>query len=1224
MQRFGWRRAKPSVITLADRARDTRQWELAGGYYRDALRRKPENPPIWVQYGHVLKEAGHLREAETAYRRAIAYDQHSADSHLQLGHVLKIQDKQQEARAAYLRALALDPSLNDASFELAQLGWSNPHLSELRGIAEHSVPVSSLIPTRKSEQSFRVRTVRRPRNRASDEDIALIAPYFEGDGVLAQLGDDGFEIFDAAEYLSNPALWSYSPHYLFDPNWYAGRLAEPLDPAVNPFLHYLRVGMCEGQSPHPLFDPEFYIARWKQEQPGALVDKVFDHYLRYGSERDISPHRLFSPARYRKLYLDGADEGLNPLKHYLSQGYRTWCDPHLLFDEGWYRTRAPNLDHNTPGLVDYIVRGEKLEIDPHPLFRTRYYLDQDPNQGFERTALEAYLTGSADSDPHPLFSTTYYFKQSDGAGALTPLEHYLEEGWRQGLDPHPFFRTNWYLHLSMDIAERTTNPLLHYEKVGRRTGKGPNPFFDPLWYETRFLGGETALLPEQHYLSTGLAYDLPGRDTHPLHSGSLLRLTNIPKIPLCDVCKLPTSRPTPRIGVFLHAYYPELGKEIFGYLNNIPETCTVFLSTDTAAKAERLRRIAKRCLRHRMEIRVLPNRGRDIAPWLVGFADRMREVEIGIHLHTKKSPHWESDLHAWRRYLFDGLVGSPETVAAHLKILSHESVGASLMEHFYPLIRVGEINWGHNLELVRDLVGLCKVEIGDQTPLDFPSGSMFWFKPRALAPLLELDLRFEMFEPETGAVDGSLAHAIERSLLYIVEAAGYGWVQTTARSDLLEPACGDPLSLESFLANGGVRILPIERRPVALRRLLPVDLVPFNTTASAAKKPRLNLVVPTIDRTLGYAGLANCFELFFKLMDALGKDWDARILGTGHDPTVRFIPPEGFAFVELGEFDWSGRSTVCNATQRTWRLMDLRRDDIFLATAWQTAHITSLVCEDQSRIFHIPQRKFIYFIQDYEPPFHPWSSLYYLADATYQRPENFDAVFNTEILARFFKDHKGIEGYKYNPAFTPQIAQSVRRVKRLKNCLIYYRTHAVRNCHELCEIIVEELVNKDPQFYADWRFLAIGEGSPETVPGSRIERLGRLSLEEYGGLMSRSAVGLSLMVSPHPSYPPLEMAAAGMLVLANTYEAKDLSKLHENIVSWRSGRISDAVVQLDRLCRAFEHDEEVGWRGKSKVDWFFTPTDNLQEIARALAKQLKTTQASEGHAPSPHATAVIF
>src|SRR5215469_10462588 len=124
MLKFTRRRAKPSVITLADRARDAGQWELAAKYYRTAIRRKPKNPPIWVQYGHVLKESGRLAEAEHAYRAAVLYDPGSADPHLQLGRVLKIQGKREEAWAACLQAIALDPLLESTSFELAQFGWS--------------------------------------------------------------------------------------------------------------------------------------------------------------------------------------------------------------------------------------------------------------------------------------------------------------------------------------------------------------------------------------------------------------------------------------------------------------------------------------------------------------------------------------------------------------------------------------------------------------------------------------------------------------------------------------------------------------------------------------------------------------------------------------------------------------------------------------------------------------------------------------------------------------------------------------------------------------------------------------------------------------------------------------------------------------------------------------------------------------------------------------------
>jgi WD40 repeat protein len=125
-----------SIITRADRARDIRQWELAARLYRKALNRNPKNPPIWLQYGHVLKESGKPTEAESAYRIAIGYQPGASDAHLHLGHVLKLRGKRCDAEAAYLRALAIDPMLPEPLEELRRLGWSNAHLAELKQAVE--------------------------------------------------------------------------------------------------------------------------------------------------------------------------------------------------------------------------------------------------------------------------------------------------------------------------------------------------------------------------------------------------------------------------------------------------------------------------------------------------------------------------------------------------------------------------------------------------------------------------------------------------------------------------------------------------------------------------------------------------------------------------------------------------------------------------------------------------------------------------------------------------------------------------------------------------------------------------------------------------------------------------------------------------------------------------------------------------------------------------------
>lgn len=147
---------RKSVIALADRARDAGDWITAARLYRRALDRNPNNPPIWVQYGHALKESGRLEEAEGAYRTAIAYDPRAADTWVQLGHVLKQRGRTEAATAAYLRAFALDPRLGDVLRELTTLGWSEAELAELRiaaGIAGPTPPKEAAeYPTEETAQ----------------------------------------------------------------------------------------------------------------------------------------------------------------------------------------------------------------------------------------------------------------------------------------------------------------------------------------------------------------------------------------------------------------------------------------------------------------------------------------------------------------------------------------------------------------------------------------------------------------------------------------------------------------------------------------------------------------------------------------------------------------------------------------------------------------------------------------------------------------------------------------------------------------------------------------------------------------------------------------------------------------------------------------------------------------------------------------------------------------
>src|SRR5207253_757076 len=97
-------------------------WTIAAEAYAAVVELAPELAPIWVQYGHMLKEAGKREQAQKAYEKALEIEPENADTHLQLGHLHKLMEDKPAAVEMYRRALEIDPMLTDATAELKRLG----------------------------------------------------------------------------------------------------------------------------------------------------------------------------------------------------------------------------------------------------------------------------------------------------------------------------------------------------------------------------------------------------------------------------------------------------------------------------------------------------------------------------------------------------------------------------------------------------------------------------------------------------------------------------------------------------------------------------------------------------------------------------------------------------------------------------------------------------------------------------------------------------------------------------------------------------------------------------------------------------------------------------------------------------------------------------------------------------------------------------------------------
>jgi tetratricopeptide (TPR) repeat protein len=103
--------------------------------YGAALRINPTQASIWIQYGHMLKEQGHLTAAEKAYRRAIGHDERDGETHLHLGHLLIGQGRMEEAIPIFQRAYALDPASLEGRNILEALGAAMPDGADKLGEA---------------------------------------------------------------------------------------------------------------------------------------------------------------------------------------------------------------------------------------------------------------------------------------------------------------------------------------------------------------------------------------------------------------------------------------------------------------------------------------------------------------------------------------------------------------------------------------------------------------------------------------------------------------------------------------------------------------------------------------------------------------------------------------------------------------------------------------------------------------------------------------------------------------------------------------------------------------------------------------------------------------------------------------------------------------------------------------------------------------------------------
>jgi glycosyltransferase involved in cell wall biosynthesis len=269
--------------------------------------------------------------------------------------------------------------------------------------------------------------------------------------------------------------------------------------------------------------------------------------------------------------------------------------------------------------------------------------------------------------------------------------------------------------------------------------------------------------------------------------------------------------------------------------------------------------------------------------------------------------------------------------------------------------------------------------------------------------------------------------------------------------------------------------------------------------------------------------------------------------------------------------------------------------DAFVATTFWTAHAAAAAVAATER------QRFLYLIQEYEPYTFAMGSWAAAARRSYELPHV--ALFSTELLRDFFAARGygvfaagAAEGERDSASFQNAITRvpppraqdlAARQTRRL---LFYARPepHAARNMFELGLMSLVRAA-EEGVFGPEWELSGIGtvrgRDSIPLTPDASLRILPRTDQHGYADLLAAHDVGLALMLTPHPSLVPIEMASAGMLTVTSAFETKTpaaMSAISPNLLTVGASPEEVAAGLAEAVSRVADHSgraagAEVAW-----------------------------------------------
>jgi glycosyltransferase involved in cell wall biosynthesis len=331
----------------------------------------------------------------------------------------------------------------------------------------------------------------------------------------------------------------------------------------------------------------------------------------------------------------------------------------------------------------------------------------------------------------------------------------------------------------------------------------------------------------------------------------------------------------------------------------------------------------------------------------------------------------------------------------------------------------------------------------------------------------------------------------------------------------------------------------VERHVLSRRRL---EALPLEGLA-----PRLTLVSDTLATASMSGRVATSVIVAAELAAATGSrlrivTFDGQ---TGQDHVVRILTAAGIAIgsdVQVVHAGMSERSSI-----------DVGAQDTFLTTSWRTTY----ACRDI-----VPDAKITYLIQDDERETCGESDDRLRCEEVL-RSDKLRFIVNSKLLHQHLVsagfENVARNGKWFEPAVDASHSGALRIDAPRKTFVFHAHPDDGRALFYRGIEAIDEAVKRGVFAGGAWEFVFVGDNLDARLAELpyRPTLMQNPGPDEYAALLRRADAGLSPVYAPHPGAEPLELAAAGAVVVTTRYGAKrDLSQYSRNIICAESDTAS--------------------------------------------------------------------